>query len=162
MRILIISDTHSNHANLRKILKWEKPRDLLIHLGDSEGCEDYIEEIAECPVEIVSGNCDFFSSLCQEKILEIGRHKILITHGHYYNVNAGIEDIKREANGRGCDIVMFGHTHRPLLDYSKNLTVVNPGSLSYPRQEGKRPSYAVMEIGEDGEAHFKIQYVKRG
>ncbi len=162
MRVLIVSDTHSNHANLKKVLKMERPRDLLIHLGDSEGCESYIEEIAECPVEIVSGNCDFFSSLSQEKILEIGKYKVMITHGHYYNVNVGIEDIKKEAVGRGCDIVMFGHTHRPFLDYSKNLIVLNPGSMSYPRQEGKCPSYAVMETDENGEAHFKLNYVKRG
>lgn len=160
MRILVISDTHSNHANLKKVLKREQDRDLVIHLGDAEGCEDYIKEIAKCPIEIVAGNCDFFSSLCQEKILEIGRYRIFITHGHYYNVNAGLEDIKREAEGRGCDIVMFGHTHRPLLDYSRNIVAVNPGSLSYPRQEGKRPSYAILEIDEKGEAHFKLQNIK--
>ena len=44
---------------------------------------------------------------------------MLITHGHYYYVNTGIEDIEREAEGRGFDIVMFGHTHRPIIDYHK-------------------------------------------
>ena len=40
----------------------------------------------------------------------------MITHGHYYYVSAGLEDIKKEARGRGMDIVMFGHTHRPLIE----------------------------------------------
>ena len=62
---------------------------------------------------------------------------MLITHGHYYYVNTGIEDIEREAEGRGCDIVMFGHTHRPIIDYHKDVIALNPGDLSYPRQEGK-------------------------
>ena len=161
MRILIISDTHSNHANLKRVLKQEPNRDLIIHLGDAEGCEDYIEALAKCPLEIVSGNCDFFSSLEQERIVEIGRYKVFITHGHYYNVNAGFEDIRREAEGRGCDIVMFGHTHRPFLDIDAKLVTLNPGSLSYPRQEGKCPSYAVMETDAAGEAHFKIRYLKK-
>lgn len=159
MRVLIISDTHGRHANLIKVFEREKSIDLVIHLGDAEGCEDYIEEIAGCPLEIVSGNSDFFSALCQEKEVKLGRYKVLITHGHYYYVNAGMEDIKREAEGRGCDIVMFGHTHRPMIHYGKKVIAVNPGSLSYPRQEGKKPSYIIMEIDENGEADFSIQYL---
>lgn len=53
-----------------------------------------------------------------------------------------------------------GHTHRPLLDENDpELTVLNPGSLSFPRQEGRRPSYALMEYGESGKARFEIRYL---
>ena len=159
MKVLIISDTHGKHRNLEKVLKLEQPFDKMIHLGDAEGYEDYIEEIAGCPLEIVAGNCDFFSSLPQEKEIMIGKYKILITHGHYYNVNAGIQDIKQEAHGRDCDIVMFGHTHRPLVNYGKRVIAVNPGSISYPRQEGRHPSYMIMELDEQGEAHFTQHYL---
>lgn len=160
MRVLVISDTHGKHENLEKVLEKEKPFDLAVHLGDAEGCEDYIEAIAGCPLEIVSGNSDFFSSLEQEKEIMIGKYKVFITHGHYYCVNTGIETIKREAEGRGCEIVMFGHTHRPLVEKGRHVIAVNPGSLSYPRQEGKDPSYIVMEIDETGNANFLIQYVR--
>lgn len=159
MRVLIISDTHRKHKNLEVVLERVQPIDLLIHLGDAEGEEDYIQAIAGCPLEIVSGNSDFFSALPSEKSLEIGKYKILITHGHYYYVNAGIEDIKKEAEGRDFDIVMFGHTHRPVIDYGKNVIAMNPGSISYPRQEGKRPSYILMELDSKGEAHFTIEYL---
>ena len=67
MKILIISDTHRKHENLLKVLERECPVDLLIHLGDAEGYEDYIAEQAGCPVEVVAGNNDFFSSLPREK-----------------------------------------------------------------------------------------------
>lgn len=159
MKVLIISDTHRKHENLEVVLERVQPIDLMIHLGDAEGEEDYIEAIAGCPLEIVSGNSDFFSMLPAEKSLEIGKYKILITHGHYYYVNAGIEDIKKEAEGRDFDIVMFGHTHRPVIDYGKNVIAMNPGSISYPRQEGKRPSYIMMELDEKGEAYFSIEYL---
>lgn len=160
MRILIVSDTHKKHKNLEEILERESPIDLMIHLGDAEGYEDYIAELAGCPLEIVAGNNDFFSNLDREKELQIGKYKVLITHGHYYYVSAGVEDLKKEALGREMDIVMFGHTHRPLLDYSRGIVTLNPGSVSYPRQEGRKPSYALMEIDGKGEAHFSIEYLE--
>lgn len=159
MKILIVSDTHGKHENLEVVLEQVAPIDLLIHLGDAEGYEDYIEVIAECPVEIVSGNNDFFSSLPRERELQLGRYKILLTHGHYYYVNEGIGEIQKEAIARDCDIVMFGHTHRPIVDYGKHIITINPGSLTYPRQEGKRPSYILMELDENGEASFELDYL---
>ncbi len=150
MKILIVSDTHKKHDNLVRILEQEENIDLMVHLGDSEGYEDYIAELAGCPLEIVSGNNDFFTDLDREKVLEVGKYQVLITHGHYYYVAMGVEDLKKEALGRGMDIVMFGHTHRPLLDYSKGIVTLNPGSVSFPRQEGRRPSYALMELDQEG------------
>lgn len=159
MKILIISDTHRKHENLEKILEREQPIDLLIHLGDAEGSEDLIAEMAGCPIEIVAGNNDFFSMLPREKEIELGKYRIWLTHGHYYYVDAGIGDIETEAYARNIDIVMFGHTHRPVIDYAKDVIALNPGSVSYPRQEGKRPSYIVMNLDRKGEAHFEIEYL---
>ena len=161
MKILIVSDTHKKHDNLVRILEQEENIDLMVHLGDSEGYEDYIAELAGCPLEIVSGNNDFFTDLDREKVLEVGKYQVLITHGHYYYVAMGVEDLKKEALGRGMDIVMFGHTHRPFLDKSRGIVALNPGSISYPRQDGRRPSYALMELDEAGEAHFSIHYMER-
>lgn len=160
MKILVVSDTHKKHSNLQEIIRIESPLDAMIHLGDVEGYEDYIAELANCPVEMVAGNNDFFSELPNEKEIMIGNQKILITHGHYYYVSSNVEDIKREAKGRGMDVVMFGHTHRPLISYGEGIIAMNPGSVSYPRQEGHQPSYIIMEIDEKGEADFTIKYLK--
>ncbi len=159
MRILIVSDTHKKHRGLEEVIRCAGQIDLMIHLGDSEGYEDYIAGLADCPLEIVAGNNDFFSDLEREKELKIGKYNVWITHGHYYYVAMGIEDLRKEAAGRGMDIVMFGHTHRPFLDCHKGVIALNPGSVSYPRQEGHKPSYALMEIDEAGEAHFSIHYL---
>lgn len=159
MKILIVSDTHGKHENLRKVLRKEAPIDLLLHLGDVEGAEDVIRELAGCPVEMVAGNNDFFSDLPSERELMLGRYRTLMTHGHYYYVGMGIENIKKEAAARNFDIVMFGHTHRPVLEQDGHIVTLNPGSISYPRQEGRNPSYICMNIGENGEAHFEINYL---
>ena len=62
MRVLIVSDTHKKHENLITIMEKERPFDRMIHLGDAEGYEDYIAELAGCPLDIVAGNNDFMFS----------------------------------------------------------------------------------------------------
>ena len=159
MRILIVSDTHRQNGNLCKVLaKIGKP-DRQIHLGDAEGSENYIQEIAGCPVDIIAGNNDFFSRLPKEKEIQIGAYHVLLTHGHYYNVSFTLERLRMEARERGMQIAMFGHTHKPLVDQGGSVTLVNPGSLSYPRQEGRRPSYIIMELDREGVAHYTVNYI---
>lgn len=160
MKVLIVSDTHRHNENLFEVIKRVGPIDLLIHLGDAEGSEDIIEAQAGCRVEMIAGNNDFFSNLDREKEIKIGKYNVLLTHGHFYYVSVGTENIKKEAVGRQFDIVMFGHTHRPLLEIGEDVTVLNPGSLSFPRQEGRIPTYAIMEIDDKGEAHYTINYFK--
>lgn len=67
MKVLIVSDTHKHHENLIRVLEREQNLDLMIHLGDAEGYEDDIADMAGCPLEIVAGNNDFFSTLPREK-----------------------------------------------------------------------------------------------
>lgn len=159
MKVLIVSDTHKCNGNFYKVLGEQKP-DLVIHCGDAEGSEDELEAAADCPVRIVLGNNDFFSHLPRELTLDIGPYKVWVVHGHNYYVSMGNERLKREASDRGFDIVLYGHTHRPVVDAEGDVIAVNPGSLSYPRQEGHRPSYVIMELDEHGEAHFKIHFLK--
>lgn len=159
MKILIISDTHGKNGGLKNLLKQIKPIDMLIHCGDAEGSEEYIREIAECPVHIVAGNNDFFTELPKEEEFCIGKYHVLVTHGHYYYISMGTEMLKEDARARGFNLVMFGHTHRPYLEQDSDITILNPGSLSYPRQEGRKPSYIMMDIDRNGEAHFAVNYL---
>lgn len=159
MKVVIVSDTHGSHRNLEKVLEEEKPMDMLIHLGDVEGGEDYITALADCPTHIVKGNNDFFSDLPGEEEFMIGDYHIFISHGHYYYVSMGEERLKEEARARGADIVMYGHTHKPTLTREEDLITLNPGSIAYPRQEGRRPSYMVMEIGGGDRIEFSLRYL---
>ena len=58
---MIVSDTHGRHSALDEALEQTGKIDMLLHLGDVEGGEDYIEAVAGCPVCMVAGNNDFFS-----------------------------------------------------------------------------------------------------
>lgn len=160
MKILIVSDTHRKNDNYFKILKMHQSLDMVIHCGDTEGSEYALTQAADCPVQVVLGNNDFFSSLPKELEFNIDKYKVWVTHGHTYYVSMSNEPLKQEARARGVDVVFFGHTHRPVIDRTDDkIVLVNPGSLSYPRQDGHRPSYAIMEIDRFGEAHFTISYL---
>lgn len=159
MRILIVSDTHRKNENYFKLLKKQGKLDLIIHCGDVEGSEYALSESADCPVLMISGNNDFFSELPRDREFNIEKYKVWVTHGHWYGVSMGTEMLKQEARSRGVQIVMFGHTHKPCIDIEEDLVALNPGSLSYPRQEGHKPSYALMEIDKQGEAHYTIGYL---
>lgn len=158
MKVLIVSDTHRKNENFFRVLNEQKP-DLVIHCGDAEGSEAELEAAADCPVRIVLGNNDFFSRLPRELTLAVGPYKVWVVHGHNYYVSMGNERLKREASDRGFDVVVYGHTHRPVVDEEGDVIAVNPGSLSYPRQEGHRPSYAVMELDEHDAARFTIHFL---
>lgn len=163
MKILIVSDTHRMDDNLKKVIAKEMPADMLIHLGDSEGSEVFIPEWVSpgCQMQMIRGNNDFFSTLDREREMTIGKYQVLLTHGHYYNVSLGVEQLRMEAQERGFDIIMYGHTHRPYFENHHGVVILNPGSLSYPRQEGRKPSYMVMLLDEQGEAHFTQYYLDR-
>ena len=163
-KILITSDTHRRDGNLLEVIQNEAPFDMFIHLGDAEGSEDMItswckEQNPDCEVYMVLGNNDFFSHLDREKEISIGKYRAFLTHGHFYSVSVGTERLIDEAQDRGVQIAMFGHTHKPYLERRGDLTVLNPGSLSFPRQEGRRPSYMLMDLDDEGEAPFTPCYL---
>ena len=156
MKILIISDTHGLLWYLDEVLKKVGLIDMLIHCGDIQKDEDPIKEAVNCPVYMVAGNNDFGSLLEKELFLNIVNYHIMVTHGHRYSVGYGLDMLAASAKSKGADIVMFGHTHVPLIKKVDGITLINPGSITIPRQSGRRPSYAFMEIDREGEAHFTI------
>lgn len=159
MKVLIVSDTHGRDLNLIKVVERVSPIDLMIHLGDFESDEEYIKAIPDCHTEMVSGNNDFFDQLPKEKTLRIGKYNILITHGHRYGVNYSTNRLIETAKGNNIHIVMYGHTHIPLVELRDHIWMVNPGSLSLPRQYGRKPSFIIMDIDSKGEVHFTINYL---
>lgn len=161
MKILIVSDSHGRCNFLERALARVKPIDLIIHLGDLEGDEQYINAVADCPVVIVSGNNDYFTEIPRENFIQLGKYYIMLTHGHQYGVNYGVDLIKEVALCNGADIVMFGHTHRPLIDLTDDkIWAINPGSITQPRQHGKIPTFIIMEIDHRGDAHFTLNYAE--
>ena len=115
--------------------------------------------VADCPCSIVSGNNDFFSDLPREDVIDIEGNKVLVTHGHYYGVSMAFDQLADAAKQRGCNAAFFGHIHVPVLEKEDGILLVNPGSLAFPRQRGRRPSYAVLETDGNGGMDVEIRYL---
>ena len=153
-KILVVSDTHGRHGNLDIIIEKEEPFDMFLHMGDLEGDEDYIHAVLNCTTRLVGGNNDYFSGLPKEQEFYIGDKKVFMTHGHQYCIYRGLDGIKAAAKVKGADIVMFGHTHVPFLEEEDGIIFLNPGSVTYPRQTGREPSYMIINVDDTGKMEF--------
>ena len=158
MKILVISDSHGRNDDVAGVIRQVGHIDILIHCGDVERGDSYIRSLVDCPVHMVSGNNDYNLDLPSQEIFMIGDYRVLLVHGHTYYVNRDVRYLREYALKNKIDIVMFGHTHRPFIYFGEDLTILNPGSLSYPRQEDRKPTFLLMQIDEYGEAHYGHGY----
>lgn len=152
MKILIMSDSHGKNDDVLQAIEETGPVDMMIHLGDVERGQEYVEAIADCPEDqlyMVAGNCDYNLDLPPQLIVKIGKYRALLTHGHYFYVNSGYDRMLEYAAENDIQIIMHGHTHIPHYSEEDGVTIINPGSLSYPRQESRQQTYMVMELDEE-------------
>lgn len=163
MKVLIISDSHGQDRHVAMALDREWPFDVMIHLGDFQEDEDEFAMILageDVPLYMVKGNCDFWSNVPSERILALEGHRILMTHGHRMRVDYGTRELARCALDNRCSIAMYGHTHRPDLDdTTPGLLILNPGSISFPRQRGRERSYMVLDLKAGLKPDAQIRYL---
>lgn len=144
MRLGIISDTH---GLLRpEVFDVFSQVDLILHAGDI-GEPDLLTELtAIAPVRAVWGNTDGFAirRLVPEVIeVEIEGFRFVVLHGHQFGVPtpAAINLAYPDA-----EVIVFGHTHRPLLTVvDEVVTVMNPGGAGHRRFEFPA-SVGIMEL----------------
>lgn len=159
MKIVVVSDTHGRHGGLEQVIEKEKPFDALVHLGDVEGGEDYIKALVDCEIKMIGGNNDYYSNLPGEAEFIMGGKRFFIAHGHTYFVGYGSERIAKEGVRRKCDMVMFGHIHKPVVEKKLGVLILCPGSIAYPRQRDRKCSYGIVNIESNGTLNYEIQYI---
>lgn len=160
MRILIIGDTHAQDDIFLRVLSKERGFDVLLHTGDFEGSEMVYRELSGTPFYYVAGNNDFFTEAPFERVIELESCRIYMTHGHRYNVFETNEEVLREAARRHARIAVYGHSHYPVAEVKRGILLLNPGSLAWPRQEGRRPSYIVLELCGGRIGTCEIRYLE--
>lgn len=154
MKIIIVSDTHGLKKNMQKLVPMIKENiDLIIHAGDHFRDSVYLSNETGIPVMSVVGNCDF-DNVEDEVIFDIQDIKILLVHGHRHRVKYGVEFLAEYAESKGANIAIFGHTHVKTNEVVRGVQLINPGSLSQPR-DGLDGSYVIMEI-KNGNYSFEF------
>ena len=142
LRILLMSDSHGRNENVELAIAQVREEigefQMLIHLGDVGDARE-IESLAGVPCYIVRGNTDYDAKLLNANVIEAGGHRIFATHGHLYQVDMRLDLLRFAALENDCDIAMYGHTHVPYLEEDPDdITILNPGSISKPRQADHR------------------------
>ncbi|MDP4090463.1 MAG: metallophosphoesterase family protein [Bacillota bacterium] len=144
MLIAVVSDTHRDTYAVSNVLKRIEKADILIHLGDNVRDAVEISQKFKGRTINVRGNCDYSPSVPADILEEIAGKKILITHGHNYDVKHGLSRLKQKAEFEGADIALYGHTHVSSIVYEGGIWYINPGS-AWEGRDGAE-SMAMIEI----------------
>lgn len=176
MKIMVASDIHGSAYYCQKMTEAYKNSgaqkllllgDILYHGPRNDLPKEYapkkvIEMLNNISDEIlcVRGNCDSevdqmvlkFSIMAEYAIIYDGGRMIFATHGHKFNKD-NLPSLKKG------DILLHGHTHIPVNESIDGITVMNPGSVSIPK-ENSWHGYMIIENGTytwydfDGNSHI--------
>ena len=197
MRIGVVADTHCPEFAQRlpdQLFDALRGVDLILHAGDVNGPETLAQLSRIAPVEAVRGDHDAaLVSLPLTRELTVEGRRIVVVHGNrsrwleepqtflwtvslgYYHPHRAVPDGLR-ARYPDADVIVFGHTHRPLIDWKGERLVFNPGGVHQWNREttserlrqrpgwfewcwlqvarhirsSPRPSVGLLEIGPDG------------
>lgn len=131
MKVLVLSDSHGRADTMRRAIEAEKPHAML-YLGDGlSDAERMREEYPLLPITTVPGNCDWGSLEETERLIELDGVRILMLHGHTRGVKYHRMNAYYAAREMGADVLLYGHTHCPLVDYDGTTYTMNPGSIRY-------------------------------
>jgi putative phosphoesterase len=144
MRLGVIADTH---GLLRpEVFRAFAEVDHILHAGDVGPMELLTELEALAPVTAVYGNTDgsdVRSRFPQVAHLELDGFDIVVTHGDQFGSPT---PEKLNTAFPNAQIIIFGHTHRPLLTLvDVVVTVMNPGGAG-ARRFGLPPSVGILEL----------------
>jgi len=149
VQILVFSDSHGSKSNMNTAIQTHPDINYIIHLGDwGTDIDDIANETSSYIIEVVQGNCDIRDTYPNAKVLQLEGKRIFLTHGHIYGVKNSLISLIAKGLKEQADVVLFGHTHLPLIDLKNNMLLVNPGSISLMR--GQNASYAILDISIDG------------
>lgn len=128
---------------------------LILHAGDVGGKGVLAELRAIAPVLAVYGNTDSPDEpgLSGEINLLREDRTIHVSHGHELGRPTPVALLERYQ----ADVIVYGHTHRPLVERSGKRLVVNPGAAG-PRRFDIKPSVARLTLGS-GEAQVQLLWL---
>jgi putative phosphoesterase len=144
MKIGVLSDTH---GLLRpEVLDAFAGVDHILHLGDvgDAAILDRLGKLA--PVTAIRGNIDSSgacASLPATEYATLGTSNLYLLHN--------VQELDLDPAAAGIHAVLFGHTHKPLLEHRKGVLFFNPGAAG-PRRFSLPISVGLLHLGEAGDA----------
>jgi len=176
MKLMFISDIHGSAYWLEKAMEKvkEEAPDQIVMLGDFmyHGPRNPLPEgynpalVAEMlnqykqHIVAVRGNCDAevdqmlleFPMMADYTVILHEGRRIYVTHGHGFNIEQ-LPPLQEN------DVFIQGHTHVPVADTKDGIYVLNPGSISLPK-ENYPNSYGIIENGSFFVKDFEGSVIK--
>ena len=145
VRIGVISDTHGDRNSIEQAATLTGAVDIWLHAGDYSRDSRLLAALTGAPVVAVAGNCDRTIDARPDEFLEFEGCPIWLTHGHRYHVREGHANLLFWARQYNVRLVIYGHTHIPIIAWEQDLLIFNPGSAAYPRG-GSAASCGVITV----------------
>lgn len=152
MRVALLSDTHGlMRAEARA---FAVGCDYIIHGGDIGSAEILDELAAMAPLIAVRGNNDrqlWAAHLPETEMIRVGGAFVYVIHD--------LSQLDIEPRTAGVQVIVSGHSHKPLVEKRDGILYVNPGSCG-PRRfklpisvgelivEGTQVSARIVELTE--------------
>ena len=153
----IISDTHGRFDP--KIPQTFKGVSHILHAGDIGNLQVLRQLEGIAPVTAVWGNVDEGNSppgVDEEKTLQLCGLRIFMTH-ILGNPQRLARELKQKIDFVQPDVVVFGHTHKPLLEQHGSVLYFNPGSAG-PKRVSLPRSVGLLR-GWQGRPHGELIYL---
>ena len=149
MRIGLVSDTH---GLLRpQVLEALRGSDHIVHGGDIGKDAAILEQLrAIAPVTAVRGNNDvgdWAAAIRETETIEIGGIHVHVLHD--------LKALALDPGAQQIDVVVAGHSHKPLVERRGAVLYVNPGSAG-PRRFSLPVSVALLQVSAHGEVSARI------
>lgn len=157
-----MSDTHGSLSAWEEAVDFLEDTDMILHAGDvlyhgarnplpsgydTEGLVDALNHF-NGDLLAVKGNVDALVDdwvlpypLPEYSVVVNNGQRIVIYHGYQHETEAKRVEFAQKF---GADILIFGHTHIPLVKKKEDIILLNPGSTSLPKQEPPQSTLAVI------------------
>ena len=142
MLIGVISDTHGLLRPEALVALAEAEH--ILHAGDVGNIEilDELRKIA--PVTAIRGNVDVYGECAKLPATEM-----VELAGRFFYMLHSVYDLDIDPKAAGVDVVVSGHSHKPLVEHKESVMYLNPGSAG-PRRFSLPVSVALVAVGEAG------------
>ncbi|RXZ80113.1 metallophosphoesterase [Paenibacillaceae bacterium] len=150
MLIGVVSDTHMPRRGKKlppRLVEAFGKVDLIVHAGDWTLPEVIPLFQALAPLEGVAGNNDgpaIVKRFGRSKIIEAQSKRIGIVHGDGSGRTAA-DTAFRTFSKQAVDVIIFGHSHIPLLEERSGILLFNPGSPTDKRKQAQY-SFGLLRI----------------
>ncbi|HOR28074.1 MAG TPA: metallophosphoesterase family protein [Candidatus Sumerlaeota bacterium] len=159
-RIGVLSDTHGYlHPALFDLFDGVQ---LILHAGDI-GRDDVLVELRTiAPVQAVAGNVDLPDPRARPLIrqLETPAGRIAMTHGHLAHASAHDHaSLLGQFAGFQPGIIIFGHSHLPLIEELDGVKLFNPGAAGRAGLTQHGATVGMISV-EEGSGQVRLEHLK--